>query len=86
MKTLANLLGEHRCIVNILLGPVTVHYIEVLLYTNVTKQDTGCPARLWEKVGKHQDFEYYKTKIKEGKREEKVGQKSEYNDTFCGIS
>ena len=34
MKTLVNLLGEHPCrpIVNILLGPVTVHYREVLLY------------------------------------------------------
>ena len=27
MKTLVNLLGEHPSIVNILLGPVTVHYI-----------------------------------------------------------
>ena len=32
IKTLAILLGEHPCIVNILLGPVTVHYREVLLY------------------------------------------------------
>ena len=34
MKTLVNLLGEHPCrpIVNILLGPVTVHYRGVLLY------------------------------------------------------
>ena len=31
MKTLANVLGEHPFIVNILLGPVTVHYREVLL-------------------------------------------------------
>ena len=28
MKTLAILLGEHPCIVNILFGPMTVHYIE----------------------------------------------------------
>ena len=33
MKTLAILLGEHPCIVNIVLGPVTVHYREVLLYS-----------------------------------------------------
>ena len=33
MKTLAILLGEHSCIVNILFGPMTVHYREVLLYT-----------------------------------------------------
>ena len=32
MKTLAILLGEHPCIVNILFGPTTVHYREVLLY------------------------------------------------------
>ena len=32
IKTMAILLGEHPCIVNILLGPVTVHYREVLLY------------------------------------------------------
>ena len=32
MKTLAILLGEHPCIVNILFGPMTVHYSEVLLY------------------------------------------------------
>ena len=32
MKTLAILLGEHPCIVNILFGPMTVHYREVLLY------------------------------------------------------
>ena len=32
MKTLVNILGEHPCIVNTLLGPVTVHYREVLLY------------------------------------------------------
>ena len=31
MKTLAILLGEHPCIVNILFGPMTVHYREVLL-------------------------------------------------------
>ena len=33
MKTLAILLGEHPCIVNILFGPMTVHYREVLLYS-----------------------------------------------------
>ena len=33
MKTLAILLSEHPCIVNILFGPMTVHYREVLLYT-----------------------------------------------------
>ena len=32
MKTLAILLGEHPCIVNIVFGPMTVHYREVLLY------------------------------------------------------
>ena len=32
MKTLAILLDEHPCIVNILFGPMTVHYREVLLY------------------------------------------------------
>ena len=32
MKTLTILLGEHPCIVNILFGPMTVHYREVLLY------------------------------------------------------
>ena len=32
MKTFVNLLGEHPCIVNMLLGPVNVHYREVLLY------------------------------------------------------
>ena len=32
MKTLVNLLGENPCIVNILLGPLTVHYREVLPY------------------------------------------------------
>ena len=32
MKTLVILLGEHPCIVNILFGPTTVHYREVLLY------------------------------------------------------
>ena len=32
MKTLAILLGEHPCTVNILFGPMTVHYREVLLY------------------------------------------------------
>ena len=32
IKTLAILLGEHPCIVNIFLGPLTVHYREVLLY------------------------------------------------------
>ena len=32
IKTLAILLGEHPCIMNIFLGPVTVHYREVLLY------------------------------------------------------
>ena len=32
MKTLAILLGEHPCIANILFGPMTVHYREVLLY------------------------------------------------------
>ena len=31
MKSLAILLGEHPCIVNILFGPMTVHYREVLL-------------------------------------------------------
>ena len=32
IKTLAILLGEHPCIMNIFLGPVTVHYREVSLY------------------------------------------------------
>ena len=32
MKTLAILLGEHPCIMNILFGPMTVHYREVFLY------------------------------------------------------
>ena len=32
IKTVAILLGEHPCIMNIFLGPVTVHYREVLLY------------------------------------------------------
>ena len=32
MKTLAILLGEHPCTVNVLFGPMTVHYREVLLY------------------------------------------------------
>ena len=36
MKTLTILLGEHPCIVNILLGPMTVHYREVLLYSYIT--------------------------------------------------
>ena len=36
MKTLVILLGEHPCIVNVLLGPVTVHYREVLLYFECT--------------------------------------------------
>ena len=35
MKTFAILLGEHPCIVNILFGPMTVHYREVLLYCHV---------------------------------------------------
>ena len=35
MKTLAILLGEHPCIVNVLFGPMTVHYIEVLLYVKL---------------------------------------------------
>ena len=39
MKTLVNLLGEHLCIVNILLGPITVHYREVLLYINSGTSD-----------------------------------------------
>ena len=39
MKTLAILLGEHPCIVNILFGPMTVHYREVLLY-HVMRTDT----------------------------------------------
>ena len=38
MKTLAILLGEHPCIVNILFGPMTVHYREVLLYFFCTMQ------------------------------------------------
>ena len=29
---ISSLLGEHPCIVNIFLGPVTVHYREVSLY------------------------------------------------------
>ena len=33
MKTLAILLGEHPCIVNIVFSPMTVHYREVLLYS-----------------------------------------------------
>ena len=37
METLVILLGEHLCIVNILLGPVTVHYREVLLYASIRK-------------------------------------------------
>ena len=32
IKTLAIPLSEHPCIMNIFLGPVTVHYREVLLY------------------------------------------------------
>ena len=32
MKTLAILLGEHPCTVNILFGPMAVHYREVVLY------------------------------------------------------
>ena len=32
MKNLAILLAGHPCIVNILFGPMTVHYTEVLLY------------------------------------------------------
>ena len=32
IKTFEILLGEHLCILNILLGPRTVHYREVLLY------------------------------------------------------
>ena len=35
METLVNLLGEHLCIVNIPLGPLTVHCREVLLYVKV---------------------------------------------------
>ena len=31
MKTLVNLLGEHLCRVNNLLGPITVDYREVLM-------------------------------------------------------
>ena len=31
-KNLAIIMGEHLCTVNILLGPRTVHYREVLLY------------------------------------------------------
>ena len=31
MEILVNLLGEHPCIVNIPLGPLTVHYREVSL-------------------------------------------------------
>ena len=34
MKTLVKLLGEHLCTVNILLGPVTVHYRVVSLYVD----------------------------------------------------
>ena len=41
MKTLAILLGEHPCIVNILFGPTTIHYREVLLYIkNLQKKKT----------------------------------------------
>ena len=45
MKTLVNLLGEHPCIiiVNIVLGPVTVHR-EVLLYINVFACAISCLA------------------------------------------
>ena len=35
MKTLAILFGEHPCIVNILFGPVTAHYREVLLFIHI---------------------------------------------------
>ena len=47
IKTVAILLGEHPCIMNIFLGPVTVHYREVLLYAfgrgeGVTKKSTLC--------------------------------------------
>ena len=41
IKTLAILLGEHPCIVNVLLGPVTVHYREVLLFYNVAVNAVG---------------------------------------------
>ena len=45
MKTLAILLGEHPCIVNILFGPTTVHYREVLLYAQ-NQPDTKHPDNL----------------------------------------
>ena len=40
MKTLAILLAEHPCIVNILFGPMTVDYREVLLYSKVRNRPT----------------------------------------------
>ena len=46
MKTLAILLGEHPCIVNILFGPMTVHYREVLLYLTYTNHRHRYPTTL----------------------------------------
>ena len=40
MKTLAILLGEHPCIVNILFGPMTDDYSEVLLHSKVRNRPT----------------------------------------------
>ena len=45
MKTLVNILGEHPCIVNVLLGPVTVHCREVLLYQRMSA------AQLYQRLG-----------------------------------
>ena len=44
MDTLVNLLGEHPCIVNISLGPLTVHYREVCL--TVQTKRTGSTRQL----------------------------------------
>ena len=51
MKTLVILLGEHPCIVNILFGPITVHYREVLLYLfaaqSVSLSPSSVPRPRW---------------------------------------
>ena len=46
MKTLANLLDEHLCVVNTLLGPVTIHYERFHCRTGVIVLKLGLLLRL----------------------------------------
>ena len=60
IKTVAILLGEHPCIMNIFLGPVTVHYREVLLYTIIMlskmKNSLGLLWIIYHLVNIHLEF------------------------------